>query len=312
LAQAPPGAAALIALPDLGLYASLVVRRHRADTESDYRDMASTAMAARDFEKARLAYDRLSRISQEKRGEYLFNMALCIGSLGREDEATALLPTSRRATLPVTRRPPVPRQSLLRETNATPDTVRTVELHLRHIIESGADPVEPRFLLGQIYMRQGRLQEARKEFLDVVPARNEAALPLAVVLRAQGDVMGAAMGRARRLVFQRPRRQCQCGRPFGPFANAPMPRDDPDFEKAMEVLETGWRQFSNPAYPPAIGNVCANWVRSLAAQNPDDLSGRLKIVQRGLQYAPQNEGLLLEVIALTRVQGPAADAAVKR
>ena len=53
-------------------------------------------------------------------------------------------------------------------------------------------PIEPHFLLGQIYMRQGRLDEARKEFLDVVGARNEAALPLAVVLRAQGDTMGAS------------------------------------------------------------------------------------------------------------------------
>jgi len=302
---------ALIACLTWGAYAALVAKRHRADTESDYRDMANAAMASGNFETARLAFDRLSRISQEKRGEYLFNMALCIGRLGREEEATALL--SYLAPLEAPGFAPAHMfmaRSLLRETNATPETVRTVELHLRHGIEAGADPVEPHFLLGQIYMRQRRLDEARKEFLEVVPARNEAALPLAVVLRAQGDVMGASKWAGLAATY------------FGGRV-ADAKNDDPtlrlqwadalmmiqNYQRAYDELETGWKQFGNSAYPPAIGNVCANWVRALAAQSPDDLARRLKLIQVGLQYAPQNEALLQEVISLTHLQGPEADAA---
>jgi tetratricopeptide (TPR) repeat protein len=302
---------ALIACLTWGAYAALVVRRHRVDTESDYRDMASAAMSARDFETARLAFDRLSRISQEKRGEYLFNMALCIGNLGREEEATALLsylaPQDRAGYAPAHL---FLAKSLLRETNATPATVRTVELHLRHIIESGADPVEPQFLLGQIYMRQGRLDEARKLLLDVVATRNEAALPLAVVLRAQGDLLGASKWAGLAAAYFADR----VGDAKADDQSLRLQWADAliliqNYEKAFSVLETGWKQFGNPAYPPAIGNVCANWVRATASQAPDDLARRIKLIQQGLQYAPQNEGLLQEMIALTRLQGPAADTA---
>jgi predicted Zn-dependent protease len=82
-----------------------------------------------------------------------------------------------------------------------------------------------------------------------------------------------------------------------------------DHRGASTVLEAGWKQTENKAYLSPMGEVCALWVEALARNRPDDLASQVALIQRGLDFAPQNEALLKRLIALSHLEGPEASSA---
>ena len=58
-------------------------------TQAHYTRIAAAALAAKDFETARIASQRLLALGVEPRRKYLFDLALALGGLGRGKEAVS-------------------------------------------------------------------------------------------------------------------------------------------------------------------------------------------------------------------------------
>jgi len=82
-----------------------------------------------------------------------------------------------------------------------------------------------------------------------------------------------------------------------------------DYPTAVDVLEKGFKETGNVAYKPLLGRVHADWGRRLAARSPPDVALQWKVIRQGLQYAPEDPFLALELATLSGQKGPEAEAA---
>lgn len=286
-------------------------------TEAKYREIAGRAEARRDYETARVAYWRLYQLknptgeTKKARFEYLFGVARCLGELNRRDEMAGLFGVLApmdgvgysKAHLFVA-------QSLLSATNLTPDHVRAAVVHLQHAIEAEPDNKDAQFVLGQIYLRQGQYELAKKHLTEAVSAKPEGFLLLAVAYRALGDEQGSR-GYAERAVkyFSDKTREATSDAPGYRLAWANSLVMLKDYRGALTVLETGLNQSGNQAYFNAIGSLYATWVQTVTKDNPGDFDTRLRLVQTGLRFAPKSEVLLKALVEITHSQGKEGAAA---
>jgi len=193
------------------------------------------------------------------------------------------------------------------KTNVTPQEIGTAERHLKHVLALDPQSVEANDLLGRIYVRMGQWELAEKHLTEVVPARPETALLLAVVARAQGDTAGAHNWAQRAAKFHREKVEAaKLDKPAHRLAWADATAMLEDYPAAFAIVEAGWRDYDNKIYLYPLGQICALWADSLAKTRPGDLASRFSLIQRGLECAPQNELLLRQLISLTHQQGPEA------
>jgi tetratricopeptide (TPR) repeat protein len=290
------------------LLAFLLLAGQQAPTQTRYREIAARAFARGDLEAARIACERLLESETADGSEAMFNLALCLSHLGGSREAVALF--SQLAPADAPGYPPARlylAKGLLAQTNLTAQMVKAAETHLLNAL--GVDPglVEAHALLGQIYMQSGAWPEASEHLLKVVPTQGAAALQLALVSRAQRDE-------------KRTRQWAERAAKYFADLLARAPGDQPasrlgwaqaqvmleDYSAALTNLAAGWSQSASAAYPPAMGEVCAAWLQATTQKSPADLAARLKLLQQGLQFAPQNADLLRELIELSQLAGPEA------
>jgi tetratricopeptide (TPR) repeat protein len=280
-------------------------------TEARYREIGGRAWGARDYETARVAYWRLATLKSDKRSEYLFYLAMNLLGQNRDQEAQGIL-----ANLAPLDRPGYGEahlfiaQRLLSATNAPPDARRLAERHLLRAVEGNPKLTDAHNILGQIYTSGGNYQAAKKHLLEVVPVRGEANLLLALVLRALGDTSGGNAYAKRAAEFFADKVSKATGDDAASrlgWANADLMLKD--FEGAMKVVQDGYRASGNPAYRPAMGSLYGVWAQSLAKEQPENYSRRLELVQAGLEYTPQSEVLLRELVDLTGITGPQGEVA---
>ena len=161
-------------------------------TETRYTRIAEKALAAKDFETARVACQRLLGLGIEPRRKRLFDLALALGGLKQDQEAVSLLgniaPVDRPGYLPAHL---FVAQTLLLKTNVTLAEIGVAEKHLKHVVALNPHSLEANELLGRVYVRLGQWELAEKFLSEVVSARPEVSLLLAAVLKAQGDSVGA-------------------------------------------------------------------------------------------------------------------------
>src|SRR5437016_186605 len=105
------------------------------EIEVGYSGIAKEALAARDFETARVAAQRLLAVGAGSRNNWLFHLALADAGLGRDREASALF----NAVAPVDRPGYLHghlfvAQALLTKTNVTAQDIKTAEQHLLHAL----------------------------------------------------------------------------------------------------------------------------------------------------------------------------------
>lgn len=286
----------------------LLITWKPSQTQARYRDMASLALSRGDFESARIACERMLQSKTGSRNDTAFKLAISLARLGKSAEAVALL-----SELAPINRPGYPpahlylASSLLTQTNFSLQKVSAAETHLLNALKVEPDNVDAHALLGKVHLQAGALDKAREHLLKVVPSRGDAGLLLASVAHAQGDEKGArewAQRTARHfsdLVAKV--KDDQPGLRIG-WAQAQLMLKE--YPAALANLETGFKLAGNRAYLPAMGDVCAAWVLSLKETAPKDLPARLKLVQQGLEFAPQNASLLRELIELSRLSGPEA------
>jgi tetratricopeptide (TPR) repeat protein len=305
------GIPALVACLAWAAFAVCVLLWSPRNTESRYTVVADKAMAVKDYETGRVASQRLLALGHEPRRKHLFDLALCLEGLGKDQEAVSLLGT----VAPLDRPGYLPghlfiAQTLLSKTNLTLQEVGAAEQHLKYVVELDPESVEANELLGRIYLRLGRWELAEKHLTEIVPTRPEAALLLAATLKAQDDAPGARSWAERAARLHREKVEAaKLDVPASRLAWADALAMLEDYKGALRVLEAGWNQSENKAYLSPMGEVCALWVEALARSRPDDLDPQVALIERGLNFAPQNETLLKRLVALSHLQGPQASTA---
>jgi len=268
------------------------------------RRLAGQAFLSRDYETARLASQSLLQMSSQANQQYAFLLLQCAQELGRKDEAMRLTrwlapldkPGFAPAHLYVARQ-------LLAATNQTAEGASLIERHLQAAVSAQPDNLDALELLAKVYMQTGRWEQAKRHLLELVPAKSEFMLPLAIVLQSEGDEAGARSWAERGAKYFQERIERATADDPGAYiglANCRMLLKD--YTGAAALLEGATKQWNTPAYKQALGRVCANWARRLAADSPEDVSGRLAVVQRGLDQAPASEVLLSELNTLTSLE----------
>jgi tetratricopeptide (TPR) repeat protein len=268
------------------------------------RELAGRAFLSRDYETARLACQSLLQMSGQANQEYAFLLLQCARELGRKDEAMRLT----RWLAPLDKPGFAPAhlyvaQQLLAATNLTAEAMSLVERHLQAAVSAQPDNLDALELLTKVYMQTGRWEQAKRHLLELVASKSEAMLPLAIVLQSEGDEAGARSWAERSAKYFRERMGKATADDPGAYiglANCKMLLKD--YAGAAALLEGAAKQWSTPAYKQALGRVCANWARHLAADSPGDVFGRLAVVQRGLDQAPAYDVLLSELNTLTSLE----------
>ncbi len=278
------------------------------EIQARYDGIAARALAAKDFETARVASQRLLVLGAEPRRKHLFDLALALGGQGKDKEAVALLgniaPSDKPGFLPAHL---FVAQTLLAKTNVTLQEIGTAEQHLKQVVAFDPKSVEANELLGRIYVRLGRWELAEKHLSEVVLARPETSLLLAAVLKAQGDSLAARSWAERAAKYHREKVEAsKVDLPANRLAWADAMAMLEDYSAAFIILEAGWRQYENKTYLSPMGEVCGLWVEAVARTRPGDLASQITLTQRGLECAPQNETLLRHLIQLTHLEGPEA------
>lgn len=305
----------LLAVALLGFVA--VVGPGGPETRVRYRHTAASALARRDFDTARVAALRGLSLagSSYDRSESLLQLSLALRGLGREREAVALLhaaapeeqPGSFSGHLLIAR-------SLLISTNLTPQTLESVEHHLRNALALEPESPDVREMLGRFYINVGRPEQARQYLRDAYPTRNEVALLVAIASRLKGDSEGtASWADLAAEAFQRrlkePPSESADRFPFRlGWSQALAVRRN--FDAAFAVLAAGTptNQPCPPQYATAIADLCRAWAESGPDRTDGDRVTRYDRIRRGLGYAPLHAGLwsLLADFARLPADGPAS------
>jgi Flp pilus assembly protein TadD len=284
--------------------------RHR-DIKTQYATLSQRALERRDFDTARVSAQRLLSLNADPRSQWLFNLALALAGSGRQREAASLFSTVAPADKPGYMPAHIfLAQSILVRTNLTTNEVRIAEQHLIHALS-----LDPKFfganeLLAQVYIRTGQWELASERLREVVAVRPESSLLLALVLKARGDLAGARSWAERAAKYHREKvENSKIDEPLNRRGWAQALVMTEDYAKAVDILEKGWNQSGVREYPSQIGEVCATWSEALVRTRPDDVETRVAVVQKGLQYTPDNELLLKHLVRVSQFTGPQAEPA---
>lgn len=301
-----------------------------------YIGTANNALAAGDFDAARVAYERLLTLSTNESESYVFGLAKSLRGLGQEQEAMTLI----KRLAPLDTPGFVPAHFYLAtnyignvERGESSDPVAAMNMamaHLGTVIALDPDNVEAHIWMGQLCMRMQKIREAKDHFIKAITSKNELTptlertikklpLTLARICLTLDDPTSArnwaerAMNYYRGMADSNPSIENILG-----LAEANMLLDKyDDAMKAFDQIVTGMEKEIKPgtdkqaqaARAFAIAQMCASWSSLIARMKPADVGMRLKCVQKGLLHWPQQEQLLRELVAITRVTGPDGAAA---
>ena len=159
------------------------IHHHRDALQRRYLRAASEALAAGNFEAARVASRRglAGPGTEREHADWLFYLAMSLSGLGRGAEASALLAAAAPLNRPGS--PPahlVVAQSLLDATNLTAKTLSIAEQHLLNALT--LDPQSPAAneMLGRFYINTGKFERARASLYKIYATQPDTALLVAI------------------------------------------------------------------------------------------------------------------------------------
>jgi Flp pilus assembly protein TadD len=284
----------------------LSVSANTADVKTNLMEIGDQALARKDYDTARLAHTRLIRLSSfadEKKN--LFGLAISLRGLSRHQEASAVLNSL--APPNVVGYPPAHlflARTLLSAASPSELNVQTALRHLQQALIANPDDAKANELLGLLYAQQGNADLARLHLLRAEPVCKQVGLTLAELARKRGDE--AECERWAQTIIKN----------YQPLATGSGAQNIEarlqwaqalmllrQYPEAIEVLETGYRETGNENYTRVLGMTYADWLATISTRNPQDLSTRFKLLQQGLEVAPQNPDLHRELIRLSHLEG---------
>src|SRR5262249_32406629 len=153
---------------------------------ASYREHAYEALQARNFQTARIAFERLLRLDPTS-PEFQFGSATVSESLGELDRTAAIMgqlaPTGRPGYGPAHLRHA---RHWLRGPAPAPIKTHFAEIHLYRAVEAQPDNLEAHGLLGQLLLDKGLLGPAERHLSKAVGQKPELGLALARLHNAQG------------------------------------------------------------------------------------------------------------------------------
>lgn len=256
-----------------------------------YLQNATLAMVEKKYDKARLCYSGLLQREPDNK-QYQFGLALSLFGLG--DNNAAMILTRRLAPEGDDGYPPAHvfvAEQLLAPKDPTAEDLRSAEWHL--LRANQADPTNRRTnaLLSAIYARTNRWEQLKNHLSLAGEAVDEIGLQVARSYAQQGDTAEAEVWAKRSAAFYKNRCLADPKDKASRLKWAEASLMLREFTMAVETLESGWRDFQDPAFHQAAAHVCLIWSNQ-AALTP---TRRISVVQRGLEFDPMNAGLLLQM-----------------
>jgi tetratricopeptide (TPR) repeat protein len=262
------------------------------DLAERYSQEAERSERGKRYERAELCAERLTRLVPGSE-EYRFRLARILEAredLQKSDSLLMPLAPLDRAGYPQAQI--VVATRLMRGPFGLREA-RDAEAHLRHALETEPNNSQAHVLLGFLYERTGRPDEAEPHLKRVVDRRPDA-LPLLIrsyaALRLDSQVTVWAE------IAEKTFRQQTDDNPDDTQARLNWASARvylKDFAGAVRVLEEGQARAKGEAiYRSALSATFLNWAEWLAKEHPDNLGGRLTLLERGLRLNPSNPALL--------------------
>ena len=307
------GLPALLACALWLVFAVLLLIRTGGRTEAKYTQAAKQAMYAQRYEEAGLAYERLLQMDKKPDPDHIFGLTSTLLARGQGDEAMALLAS----IAPLNGAGYAPAHLMLARiilatAASSPGVLPGAESHLKSVLQLEPRNLEVRVMLGTLYMQTGQWALAREHLQKAYPNRKEAALLLAGVAAGQGDVPETRKWALEAQSVYKAEVTAKPGEGLERMRWAQATLLLGQFAEALDILKPGFTQPEKKAYYDAAAQVYVQWTRKVRQESPRDSATRLGLIQRGLEYAPNDRELLLQLIELSRLSGQESEAARER
>lgn len=284
--------AVLVGLIPLGMLAvgGLTPKRQRLQV---YDAAAESALERRDFEAAEIYFRRMA-ILDESAPATLHGLAL--SAIGQKDFDRARSLMRRIAPEDAAGHPGahlwLARDTLERDALLSSKTREIVEHHLAQALAGVAQRAEAHALLGELYVKRGKVEQAIPHLEQAVARWPTLRITLAQLYEMQGRMPAAqeTAREARELLQELAKSEPQqldhriqlawCEALLG------------NFERAVQILEENLTSSEPERIHQALAAVHLRWVNGVAEREEDDLGKQLDLLNRALQYGPDNPQVL--------------------
>ncbi|MEI7728509.1 MAG: tetratricopeptide repeat protein [Verrucomicrobiota bacterium] len=268
------------------------------ETRVEYQAIVEQALSNKEFERARVASQRLASLGTVK-DPYLYYLALSLEGLGRRQEAADVIgllaplshPVLGLAHLRVAR-------EMLQQTNISPQVLDKAITHLQHALSLDPDSLEANNMLGSIYLQSDRWDLAKGHLANAAENSPFAAVKYAAILLDKGETETAkscAVGATR--LFAKKFSQEKSFDVQRAWAMAMALTGD--FEGALTRMQLAMNRSEDATYALAMGDIYLLWTQAVTRSRPDDFPTVIDLLQKGLRFAPNNSGLLNVLVKLS-------------
>jgi tetratricopeptide (TPR) repeat protein len=278
---------------------------------SRYLQRGQTYLAEGSFAKALVCYERLIRLAPEQE-EVVYGLALAAEGVGQAERAVHLM--SQLAPQDQAGYAPAHlwfAKRLLQAPQPTDRILDAAEKHLLHALDGELDKrAEAEGILGELYLIRRRLDLAETYLSRAVKADPRLHLRLAQVFALKGHRDQARWAGEQALSFYRAWTRSEPTSSLARLGWAEALLFLESYEQAVQVLEEGLRLGEEGIYRPALVRAYLVWSEAATrSTSGGGLSRQLSLLEKALEVDPHHPDLIMQLWALTRTQGPAADKA---
>jgi tetratricopeptide (TPR) repeat protein len=192
----------------------------------------------------------------------------------------------------------------------TAQMLQQAEGHLNNALKLEPDSIEAHQVLGRLYFKMHNWDLAKTHLLAVASAKPDTALLLAMLAREQNDDIGMRQWAGTAAEYYRGKvGKATEENPPDRLAWATALAIQDRYAEAAEILKTGMKNSSSKIYISGLANIYADWAAHVAKTDPHNIASRLELIQQGLEFDPQNLGLLEQLLLLTHLPEPEAKSA---
>ena len=303
------GAPALLLFLVTAVLAFLVVLHSGDKLKARYLQLAAEDLRAKNFPAARIAYQRLSLFDPD-RPDLRYGLGLALQGQNQMEHARAIMDSV--APLGSAGESFGPAhfwlgQVLLSRKPVPPQELKAAEAHLEKAIEKGVRAVEAHAILGQVYLKTDRPDQAEKHLLAAAERSPDLAMLLSAYYTQRGDKAKARASSQRCARYFQARAEADPGNGGARLQWAQAMTLLGEHEKAVVILREGLFRSGAQPYRIRLADTYAQWVKALQEDPSTSVDRRLMLIAEGLKYNPNHLDLLRRLVEATKIEGPDAD-----